>query len=539
MRNRFSSVRARITAVVAATFALMLAGSSMLMVGIIENEVHFHVNADNHKVLERLRREIRAGVEPGDLDLPVGADGTQFSVEDSRGRRLASSLGITSAVVLIEPPTDLDAADIPAIKDRLGLSSSDRLPERLSLEDLPAELEWELGEKLDEEVEERVEALTDPDNWSRTKLMVSTSKGDYVLVASTPFDTIHRDITILTAAMWLGLAVLVALNAIVAWVVTGSALRPVSRIVEHVRCITDRTLGERVPEPKSGDEIETLAKTMNGMLVRLEAGVRSQRQFVSDASHELRSPITAIITEAEVALGHPGAGDFKVAVQVALAESKRLERLVGDLLTIASADENHRETHHVLDLDDLLLEEAQRINRIPVRTVKVSAARVKGNTDQLSRLVENLLSNAARHARSVIDLALSSVDGKAVLTVDDDGLGVAKADRERVFERFTRLEESRCRDAGGTGLGLALVRAVTYAHGGEVSLIDGPLTGARFRVILPLATDEQLRRKYVRSLSRRRARVRPVNSTGGLTCSNKNGQLAERCSHLAVSLNRI
>lgn len=513
MPKCFSSVRARITAVVAATFALMLAGSSMLMVGVIENEVHFHINVDNHKVLERLRRKIRAGTEPGDLDLPLGADGTQFSVEDSKGKRLASSLGIAPAVVLIEPPTDLDAADVPAIKEGLGLSPSDQLPERLSLEDLPAELEWELGKQLDEEVDERVEALTDPDNWSQTKLMVSTPKGDYVLVASTPFDTIHRDIAILTAAMWLGLGVLVAFNAIVAWVVTGSALRPVSRIVEHVRGITERTLGERVPEPNSGDEIETLARTMNGMLVRLEASVRSQRQFVSDASHELRSPITAIIAEAEVALEHPGAADCKVVARVALSEGKRLERLVGDLLAIASADENHRETHHILDFDDLVLEEAQRIHRIPVRTVNISAARVVGSRDQLSRLVENLLANAARHARSVIDVALSRVDGKAVFTVDDDGYGIAEADRQKVFERFTRLEESRSRDAGGTGLGLALVRAVTRAHGGEVSLTEGPLAGARFKVILPLATDEQLRGEQVRSVPPRPVRLRPAKNT--------------------------
>jgi signal transduction histidine kinase len=406
-----------------------------------------------------------------------------------KGTRLASSLGISPAVVLIEPPAEIDAADVPAIKDELGLLPRDELPERLSLEDLPAELEGELDAKLDEEAKERVEALTDPDNWSRTELVVSTRKGDYVLAAATPFDTIHRDITILTAAMWLALAVLVALNAVVAWIITGRALRPVSHIVEGVRGISDRILGERVPEPDSGDEVEELARTMNGMLDRIEAGVRSQRQFVSDASHELRSPITAIITEAEIALRHPESSVCHVVAKVAHAEGERLERLVGDLLTLASADENHCETHRILDLDDLVLEAAARVNRIPVRTVDVSAARVLGNPDQLSRLVENLLTNAARHARSVVEVALLPVDGQAVLTVDDDGSGVPAADRQRVFERFTRLEESRSRDAGGTGLGLSLVLAVTHAHGGEVSLTGCPLGGARFRVTLPLAED--------------------------------------------------
>ncbi len=291
--------------------------------------------------------------------------------------------------------------------------------------------------------------------------------------------------------MWLALAILVTGIAALAWLITSRALLPVSQMVTQLRGITPRILDERVPETHSCDEIDELAKTMNGMLDRIEAGIKRQRQFVSDASHELRSPITAITSEAEIALSHPEVADWKVLAKTSYSEGKRLERLVGDLLALATASEERFKKRETINLDDLLFEEVKRINRLPVRTSGVSAAQVWGNADQLSRLVHNLLSNASRHATSLVAVELYRENGQALLGVDDNGCGIAAEDRERVFERFARLEAGRSRDSGGTGLGLAVVRAMALAHGGDVSVTDSPLGGARFEVKLPLGHVER------------------------------------------------
>lgn len=162
---------------------------------------------------------------------------------------------------------------------------------------------------------------------------------------------------------------------------------------------------------------------------------------------------------------HPETADWRIAVKVAHSEGQRLKRLVDDLFARACADEGTVARCQLVDLDDVVLEEAKHINNVAVGAAAVSAARVRGNPCQLSRLVANLLSNAARHARSRVTVSLRVADGQVRLAVDDDGAGIPMADRERVFERFARLQEGRSRDAGGAGVGLALAKAASIAHG--------------------------------------------------------------------------
>jgi signal transduction histidine kinase len=228
---------------------------------------------------------------------------------------------------------------------------------------------------------------------------------------------------------------------------------------------------------------------MNAMLDRLEAAQAQQRQFVSDASHELRSPIAAIRQHAEVALAHPDrilAPDLAATV---LSENRRVERLVDDLLTLARADERLLVVApRSLDLDDIVFAEVEQRRTATAMVVDahhVSAGRVTGDTRALRRMVRNLLDNAARHARSRVDVALSTTHDGVVLVVSDDGSGVPFGERSRIFERFVRLDDSRARDGGGTGLGLAIVAEVVAAHRGTVRVADADGGGARFEVVLP------------------------------------------------------
>jgi signal transduction histidine kinase len=293
---------------------------------------------------------------------------------------------------------------------------------------------------------------------------------------------------LVTALVLVGLPLLMLLVAVTTWVMVGRALAPVDAIRREVDEISAAQLHRRVPQPDAGDEIGRLAATMNRMLTRLEDARNSQRRFVSDASHELRSPITTIRQHAEVALAHPDRTTTAELAEVMLAEELGMQGLIEDLLLLARADEHAPPPRAPVDLDDLVFEEAGRLRSTTPRRVDTSAvgaAQVHGDTNALGRVLRNLGENAARHATSRVDLALAERDGEVVLTVDDDGPGIPESERLRVLQRFVRLDEARSRDDGGSGLGLSIVDEVIRAHGGSVSISQSPLGGARVEVRLP------------------------------------------------------
>jgi signal transduction histidine kinase len=283
-----------------------------------------------------------------------------------------------------------------------------------------------------------------------------------------------------------GLLVLVVLTT---WLFMGRALRPVESIRREVADISARDLNRRVLVPDSGDEIARLAETMNAMLGRLAESSQRQRRFISDASHELRSPVASLRAVAEVADEYPDSTTLQEFATTVLSEEKRLEALVDDLLVLARADENslvHR--REPVDVDDLVLAEAARLraaSTLRIDTAKVSAARVQGDAGSLRRAIRNVADNAMRHASNTIGFEVSSSGNTATVAVIDDGAGIAEADRGRIFERFIRLEASRDRDSGGSGLGLSIVTEIINAHEGTVTVSDAPETGARFELSLP------------------------------------------------------
>ena len=288
----------------------------------------------------------------------------------------------------------------------------------------------------------------------------------------------------------LAIPLLLALVGATVWFVVGRALAPVSRIRAEVDEIGADRLDRRVAEPGSGDEIALLTATMNRMLSRLDESQQAQRRFVSDASHELRSPLATLRQHAELAHSHPDVTSTTELADVVLGEGARLQLIVEAMLLLARLDEGAPRGLSPVDLDDLVITEVGRLRSTTARDknvdgTAVSAARVSGDSRLLGQLVRNLADNAARHAAGRVALGVAEVGGKAVLTVDDDGAGVPEAERERVFERFVRLDEARAREAGGSGLGLAIVRAIARAHGGDVVIGTSPLGGARFTVTLP------------------------------------------------------
>jgi signal transduction histidine kinase len=266
------------------------------------------------------------------------------------------------------------------------------------------------------------------------------------------------------------------------------SLQSVDAIRSRVADISTSDLAERVPVPTSRDEISALAVTMNEMLARLEAGHQAQQRFLSDASHELRSPLATIISGLEVAEAHPELLDAELAVDTLLPEAHRMRVLIEDLLLLARADEQSLVMRkEEVALDELAEVEAARVRREAGCTVHadISPTRITGDPAGMSRMIRNLVNNAVRHANSLIVIEVSSPDRTAILSISDDGPGIAPAERTRVFERFVRLDSDRSRSSGGAGLGLAIVAEVVAAHGGTVSIDDRPGGGTKVIVTLP------------------------------------------------------
>jgi signal transduction histidine kinase len=295
-------------------------------------------------------------------------------------------------------------------------------------------------------------------------------------------------------SLYVGIPLLMILLAATTWFLVGRALRPVEDIRAEVARITERRLDRRVPVPGSGDEIAKLATTMNTMLDHLEESVTRQREFVADASHELQSPLAALRAQLEVSIAHPDGVDWDALARDLLVDSDRMERLVRDLLFLAKGDAGaNGRTDELVDLDVVVLEEAARLrtrSTAAIDVTGVSAAPVEGNPDDLRRLVRNLLDNAVGHAGDAVSVELRLVNDLAVLAISDDGPGIRPEDRERVFERFVRLDGSRVRTRSGTGLGLSIALTVARQHKGDVTVEDraSGASGARFVVRLPAST---------------------------------------------------
>jgi signal transduction histidine kinase len=337
-----------------------------------------------------------------------------------------------------------------------------------------------------------VDVPIDNDDFLAVAVAATTPEGRRLtVVVARVADMIGESTRIVALLLAVGLPVLLLVVAATTWRVVGRALAPVEAIRGEVDEISAVELHRRVPDPPGDDEVARLARTMNRMLERLQGAHARQRRFVADASHELRSPVASIRQHAEVALAHPDRTATAELAATVLAEDLRVQRLVEDLLLLARADEQALPPRRrQVDLDDLVFDEARRLRDatgLHVDVGAVSAGRVEGDPAGLRRVLRNLGDNAARHASTRVGFALAERDGAAVLVVDDDGPGIPEGDRERVLERFVRLDDARARDAGGSGLGLAIVAELVAAHGGAVGIADSPLGGARIQVTLPRA----------------------------------------------------
>jgi len=323
---------------------------------------------------------------------------------------------------------------------------------------------------------------------SLLRVVAVPAAGGHLVIAAVSFAQAGDSLDTLAKALIIGTPLLFGLLALAIWLVTGYTLRPIAALRRGAAEVAGTGVPRDLPVPPARDEVRSLAVTLNDMLARLADAQQRQRDLVSDTAHELRSPIASIRTQLEVALDHPETLDWAETARDVHADTLRLARLAEDLLLLARLDGQQagRDGQHPrrtpVDLAALVTAAVAgyATARVPVLASAVASCEVAGDSDALRRLLVNLLDNAVRHAASQVHVSVSALAGWAVLEVSDDGPGIPEADRERVFGRFTRLDDARDRvSEEGAGLGLAIVRSTAEAHGGSVSLTDAPSDGPR------------------------------------------------------------
>lgn len=447
LRAQAGSIRARMTALAVGLVGVALVIGAVALVMVMRGALTESVLADARLRASEVVAELNAGTAPRELVLP-NSDDLLIQVLGADGGVLAAGADAPDRILIPGlAPGETTIVDVPGDDDPFGV----------------------------------VAAAANGPGGARTVLV------------GRALDLIEESTEVVTVLLAVSVPILLLLVGVIAWLLVGRSLAPVEAIRGEVEEISGTQLHRRVPAPPGTDEIARLAITMNEMLARLERSHLRQRQLVADTSHELRSPLASIRQHAEVALAYPERMGTSELAETVLAESLRLARMIDDLLLLARVDERTLELkHHPLDLDDLALEAARALRRdakLAVDATAVSGGRVRGDPDGLRRVVANLAENAARHAVARVAISVAEEGNEVRLRVDDDGPGIAPADRDRVFERFVRLDAARARDAGGSGLGLAIVAELVAAHGGTVVVGDSPLGGTRVEVRLAHAAD--------------------------------------------------
>lgn len=482
------SLRTRVTVVGVVTLALVLGLGAWVTVRALGAALRADIEGQNDDVLDALAGAIDDGADVATLRLPLGGDGTEFLILDEQDRPINVS-------VIPFVPTEEQLAELLAGQPEFSVFESGVVVGSAEL--VPGSEVTGFGAPpvgFTEVIRVPVgdEFFVDADDWFETRRAVVTPEGrEVTLVALSPLGIIGRSVDRLALTMALIVPLLVLVGGLALWWAVGAALAPVGRITDEANRIAPSNSGDRLPVPASKDEIAELAETLNGMLDRLDAGLVRQRQFVTDASHELRSPLTAVRGAAGLLTDRTDLPPQSEASLAALTRgAERLEAVLDDLTELASA--GAASPRQEIDLADVLGEEVAAVrsaigagSTVVIGTERIEPVVIVANPVQLGRAVNNLLTNAVRHADTRVEVAARPTEAGIEIVVDDDGPGVPPAEQDRIFERFIRLDDDRARATGGSGLGLAIVASVVADHGGTVACRPSPLGGARFVIGVP------------------------------------------------------
>jgi len=446
--DRRPPLRWTITIGATAIVILALLIAALAVTGLLNRSIATGAERSLIDRVDAVREVIRSGDLPDVLE-PTGRETGQIQVRDSDGALVASTLGLGRT-------SRFDVIDAPVV----GATVTARVD----------------GSIIDNNPSEQYLIVAST---------VQSADGPLTIYGVTSLEPAFQAEDYLESRLLVVLPLLGLVTGVVVFTVVGRALRPVEHMRSQVEQITANDLSMRVIPPASDDEIARLGATLNGLLDRLDRSAVQQRVFAASASHELRSPLSAIRTNLEVGLAYPERTDWEQTATDALIEIARLEQLSTDLRTLTRQHENT--TRHATDIAAATISEIERRSDHRLRTsISEERVMVAIGVDSYLQVLRNLLDNASRHARTDVVVTIERLPSLGVLSVYNDGPPLSVADRATVFEPFTRLDEARSLDTGGSGLGLAIARTIVHAAGGSIDAADRD-DGAEFRVLLPLS----------------------------------------------------
>lgn len=442
MARRQLSVRARLTLFFVLAIAAVLVFTGFALVNLVHRSlVTSAANQIENQMAEVQSRFATSTLPTHEVVLPMEGD-VVLQVTNLAGTRVWAA-------------SEAIAADPVLAHARENFSSADGLAVAFGKDVTRTELnELSLG---------RVQTIT-------------TTRGAGLIYGFVYGGPIDHSVTVLLASVVISFPLLLLMSGGLIWMGIGLALAPVESIRRRVDAIAARDLSERVPVPGGDDEIARMAHTLNDMLDRLESSSRFQQEFVSNASHELRSPLATLLATVERAQSEPSTPNWDEVAASVMREGRRLDAIIDGLFWLARNDENQIEMAWLdVDLDDLLFEESQRVRTMSglnVDTSGVKPTRVVGDPAMLKRMIRNVVDNAVRYAHRELRFTAAYDGDCAVVTVWDDGDGIDVAESARLFERFVRADPARSRRSGGTGLGLAIVTDIVARHGGSARFVE-------------------------------------------------------------------
>lgn len=505
LRRRFGSVRARTTFAASIVVGSALLVGSIALVLILRGQLRQNVVTTARNEAANIASLVKSGEIPNPLPTPRGDLAAQ--VVDSSNKVVGFTANLAGKKPLY-PIKEIrgQVIKIGGVGGVRGLSGQGLDPDQSEL--LLAQL-VKFGQPGKPQLDSTFSSMVSADQSGGLSQVIQLGgssvssgaakggSGEYFVFVLASLASVDQSVATLTLILLLGSPLLLAIVALSTWILTKRAFNPVDQIQSDVSEISESNMHLRVFEPEGADEISRLAATMNMMLERLERSSEDRKRFIADASHELKSPLSAIHTTLEIALLRPELVDWAETATNALSESQRMQRIIDDLLILAKGDSGRLITNfRSVDLDELVLDEVRRLrllSPVSIELGELSAGRVLGDHEQLRSVVRNLLENAVRHASTTVTVVLHQIKDAIIFEVLDDGKGISSEELENIFDRFTRLDEARSRDMGGSGLGLAIVKSMVGAHGGKVFATANTRQGwgARFVVSLPAESQEE------------------------------------------------
>lgn len=443
MRRPYLSIRERLTLIFVLVIALVLVATSVAVVVLARRTITAQDSSNISQLLSQVQVRDAKDMVPGSAPVKLNTkNNVVIQVTNLADRQVwAASQAIYQYPVISHEVATLGGINQYVVKLRPWVQSSP------------------LGGQL---------TLAQAQN-------ITTPRGPGLVVGFIYGQSIARANHFVLVVLLVADPLLLLIVATVVWIAVGLTLSPIEAIRRRVATIASTDLTERVPETGGDDEVARMSRTLNAMLNRLETSSRIQQEFVSNASHELRSPLTTLLATVDRASSHPDETDWVEFTDTIRREGRRIDSLVDDLFFLARSDERREEMRREeVDLDDILAEEARRVRQMTTLTIStagVQPARVWGDPAMLRRLVRNVVDNAVRFANEEVTFSTRYVGPMAEIYVHDDGVGVDVADSLRLFQRFVRSDAARSRTSGGTGLGLPIVAEIVQRHGGEARFV--------------------------------------------------------------------